>query len=100
MRELRILITQKINLKSKIEKAIKVFLILISSCKEKNESLKSTEEVFFYKISYTDLNRVDYSFRKYQFYGDTIKLNVKYFDKLGQVVTNNGEGGLYIINDK
>lgn len=71
----------------------------MSSCKTENKELKSTEEEYFYKVSYTDSNRVDYSVRRYQFYGDTIKLEAKRFNELGQVVTSNGEGGLYIIDN-
>lgn len=68
----------------------------MSSCKTENKDLKSTEEEYFYKISYTDSNRVDYSVRKYQFYGDTIKLEAKRFNELGEAVSNNGEGGWYV----
>ena len=73
--------------------------MFLSSCKRDNQSVENIKEEYFYKISYKDSSRVDYTYRQYEFIGDSIKLKAKRFNSMGESISNNGNGGLFLIDE-
>lgn len=75
-------------------------LFILLSCKEKSDKSKTVTKEYFYKVSYTNNNRVDYSFRKYEYANDTLKEKVIRFNSLGELISNDGDGGFYLKTTK
>ncbi len=75
---------------------ILLLMIIVSSCKENVRQAQISSESYFYKITYKDTSRIDYSYRVYEYVEDTIKVVAYRYNAKGNEINNPGEDGFYL----